>query len=517
MTKPRPAAVSPGVFAGIVLALLLALDRDNKRDRVIPVSAVLAVLIWLIAGPVWLIELAELINQLANLQLREAATTLVLVLALTIGLFPWPIVRIWLIPRGRVRAAWLLTRLSLWIWRGDVQGGAVIAAAWALNRRREIDPELVAWIERRRDARVVDATSRWRLGGAGIVATALLAAATGDRARARQLFASVAELSSSTWSGRTIVLANEWLSAEAMERGAWREVEFVTRTSPVDSPTLRLFAAIASRLTGIAPLAGDTVLEWRWLRAPHRRRLWPLVRRALATASKPSNEHRATEPSSPAIHDLPDDPLARALVLHATLLRRPVGELSVEAIERTAKAWDAALADSGVHRHVEARELALAARSTDALARLRETVEQELGMVLASARIPLGSLVGSELLERIVRRMHRELLDALEVSASSLDARVKAKRALPAIDEWQAFLALREQHASAVAIGGLELRRLAFSELHGPVCSLAVWLWNERGERALGNAMFQWLLNEAIIVDDTEAIRLQERNVACGI
>jgi hypothetical protein len=80
-----------------------------------------------------------------------------------------------------------------------------------------------------------------------------------------------------------------------------------------------------------------------------------------------------------------------------------------------------------------------------------------------------------------------------------------------------ARLAARMAVISPWSLGGLPLRRLAFSTVHGPVCGLAVWLWNTRAERAIANAMFGWLLAEAIIVDDAEAIRLQERNVGCGV
>jgi hypothetical protein len=145
-------------------------------------------------------------------------------------------------------------------------------------------------------------------------------------------------------------------------------------------------------------------------------------------------------------------------------------------------------------------------------------VREDLLALVRAAGLELGQLGdSSELLGRAARRLHAEFLDDLEITANALESRVKAKRELPAIDEWQTFLALREQYAAAVAVGGLELRRLAFQDVHGPVCSLAVWLWNDRNERALGNAMFHWLLAEAIVVDDAEAIRLQERNVDCGL
>ncbi|MCA9698674.1 MAG: hypothetical protein KC431_14205, partial [Myxococcales bacterium] len=149
---------------------------------------------------------------------------------------------------------------------------------------------------------------------------------------------------------------------------------------------------------------------------------------------------------------------------------------------------------------------------------LRDQVRDDLLALVRAAGLELHQLADdSELLGRAARELHSQLLDGLETATSALEARVSARRELPAIDEWHSFLAIREQYAEAAALGGADLRRLAFQEVHGPLCSLAVWLWNERSERAVGNAMFQWLLAEAVIVDDAEAIRLQERNVKCGV
>ena len=41
-------------------------------------------------------------------------------------------------------------------------------------------------------------------------------------------------------------------------------------------------------------------------------------------------------------------------------------------------------------------------------------------------------------------------------------------------------------------------------------------MWEIRGETAIANAMFRWLLHEAMIAGDEESIALQRKNVACG-
>ena len=74
-----------------------------------------------------------------------------------------------------------------------------------------------------------------------------------------------------------------------------------------------------------------------------------------------------------------------------------------------------------------------------------------------------------------------------------------------------------ERYEHAARRGGPEVRRLLWSRLHGDVCGYAVWLWNQRKERPLGNAIFRYLLREATELGDAERRALQEKNVACGV
>ena len=516
--------MNPAIFAGVLVALLASSTRGKQPSRApFSTGSVVAVLIWSILGPAFLFEVGTVIESLIRGEYRTALIALGFAVATAIVLFPWPIARTFLIPRGRVKASWAITRLSFWVWSGDVRGGALIAASWAAirhaQRGHELDPTLVAWIERRRDAKPLSSGARWQLGGAGIVASGLLAEARGDRASARRLLGSALELAAPTRPKSAVTLAAEWLCAEAMERGAWREVEFLARTAPVRTRRLRLFGSIAARLTGIAPLPGDLRLRWQWLIAPNRRVTIELIRRALATpataSERASDERRRAEPPT-----LPDaEPLESALLLHSFMLACDPGLLDRDDLARLGVAWDRALEDPQLERRLLERGLALGTHERECSpSQLAELVRDDLLALVRAAGLELGSLSeSSELLAKAARRLHAELLDDIEITANALEARVKAKRELPAIDEWQTFLALREQYAAAVAVGGLELRRLAFQEVHGPVCALAVWLWNERSERALGNAMFHWLLAEAVVVDDAEAVRLQERNVDCGV
>lgn len=511
--------MNPAVFAGI-LALLFAGRSRQRTTAPVTSGALMSVVVWIFVAPLWLRELLILWRSLGEQAWGEAGIAAVMVMLTTPVLFPWLVARTLLIPSGRVRLAYFACRVSFWHWRGDVRGGAVIAGCLALLRRAGArDAELAAWLERRRDAASPPQNPlRWKSGGAAIVATGLLAAARGQRGQARRLLASASELVIESSPRRAITIANEWLCAEAIERGDWRQVEFVARTSPVDSRMLALLATLGARMSGIAPLPNDLVLRLRWLAAPRRRATWPLVATALAeppTLRRRARTHTPLLVPTPAVRG----PLVDALALHAALLRRAPEQLGAEQLVQVGEAWDDALARDVLEVHLRERALVLAAKSERALQSLVADVERDFTELIRRAKLSAAKLERKDegLLARVVRRLHRELLDELEVAVHAFEGRIDARRELPAMDEWQSFLALREQHAELVALGGPELRRLAFSQLHGPVCSLAVWLWNERSERALGNAMFQWLLNEAIIVDDAEAVRLQEKNVACGI
>ncbi|NVB40468.1 hypothetical protein G6O69_21690 [Pseudenhygromyxa sp. WMMC2535] len=519
------------VFIASLLVLLLAQASSASRGKSaggssagVSAGAVIALAVWLSLGPLFLAELSATYRALARGQWREAVEALPVLALCALTLFPWPITRLVLIPMGWPRLAWALTRLSFWIWRGDVRNGAAVAAAWAAARKPEPSPDLLAWIERRRDALPRPGTVRWRMGGSGIVATGMLAAARNDRVTARRMLLSVDALDDAASPKRALVLTWEWLCAEAVERGAWREVASLAASAPVRSRSTRLLATIADRLLGNAPTPSDAQLYWRWLLAPHRLATHPLLTLALTKPSTTGPSERSAGASQLPDPPLPPqrDSLAFALGLHAFTLGRAPEQLDAAALDRLGAAWDRAFADPALARRLVTRGLALRVQDTGpTLAALRQSVRGDLLALVRRAKLGPGSLDAqgetSELLSQAVRELHAQVLDGLEIAVGALDSRVSSHRELPPIDEWLGFLAIREQYAEAASLGGSSLRRLAFQEVHSPLCDLAVWLWNERSERALGNAIFQWLLTEAIAVDDAEAIRLQERNVGCGL
>jgi hypothetical protein len=141
-------------------------------------------------------------------------------------------------------------------------------------------------------------------------------------------------------------------------------------------------------------------------------------------------------------------------------------------------------------------------------------VEEDLTDLVLARALPLDALGDrGELSARVRRRVRDRLLSEVEITIAATRRRADEKRALPAIDEWREWNALRAQYERGVRLAGEDLRRLAFLRLHDAACALAVWLFNERGEKPIGNAIFRFLLAEAHALGDERAVDLQSRNV----
>jgi hypothetical protein len=132
--------------------------------------------------------------------------------------------------------------------------------------------------------------------------------------------------------------------------------------------------------------------------------------------------------------------------------------------------------------------------------------------------MPLRDLGGhGEIASRVRSRLRDRLLSEVEAAADALRRRVDVKRSLPAPDEWREWCNLCTVYEQNVRSAGEDVRRLAFVKVYPDAVSYAVWLYNERQQRPLGNAIFRWLLAEATALDDTRAVALMTKNVACGV
>jgi hypothetical protein len=425
-------------------------------------------------------------------------------------LMPWTVARRVLIPLGMSRSARFFSSLAGWTWSRDRRGGGLVAGAWAILHQKVPGREDMARLEAARDAAPV-------LSAAQVLATGLLAAARGDLESARALLGSVEELGARTAPTMVHALAREWLVADAAERGQWARVATLAggdsgRAPAARTRATRLLGAVAARFMGRDDAPGTAWLWLLWLLAPCRRHSFALVRRArMAPARKGPTpapvDHRLETTLRP-------DHYADALSAHVYALARDPSRLGADDLERLADAWDRALADPATRHMVMQRAAVLGARSGErVLHDLSETVARDIAGMARAAGVTLTEReFASPTLGQAQSWLHNELLGEIEIAFDALQIRVMDKRTLSSIDEWREWLSLRAVYARAAGLGGLELRRLAFPHVHHTVCKLAVWLWNQRDEHLMANAMFRWLLDEALAVGDAEAIELQSRN-----
>jgi hypothetical protein len=431
------------------------------------------------------------------------------VLAGMVLLAPWAVTRHVLIPLGMPRAACRLAVLAGWTWKRDCQGGGLVAGAWAIARQRTPDRGAMDWLAARRDR-------QQSFQAAHVLATGLLAAARGDLSGARRLLESVGEVGPQRTPRMVHALAREWLVADAAAQGDWPRVVRLGRSARAPTRTTtrstRLLARAGARLAHVSPVPAAWSVWLSWAVAPHRRHTLALARQAVRTTPAPAT--RGATAAQALSTALQPDPCSDALSTHVAVLRGQLGPSPAQALQSLAQAWDRALIDPETLRAIRQRAIALGARGGEAaLAALGDTVARDLADMARAHDLPIATWpCDSHTLREAERLLREQLIGEVELAFDALRDRVAQGRRLPAIDEWREWLSLRGLHARAAGLGGLELRRLTFPHVHAVGCKMAVWLWNERGQHFLANAMFRWLLDEAVAVGDAEAIELQRRN-----
>ena len=390
----------------------------------------------------------------------------------------------------------------------DPPAYALCAAAWASTTGTAI-----AWVEARREA-------RRPLGDGEIAATALLVAARGDAEAARELLRSLAMIVEDHPAVRE--LAGEWLACDAAERGAWAElVGDAVRLRWPATPLTYLLEGIAARNAEAPGAPGALELWARWALAPRRRVTRALVIAALAPLPSPRNAAGLGDAADPGDPAAPGSP-------SATLLPRAVAaQLAFEEqpptaadLASTVRAWDTALADAATRTWLARRALELDAPPgavERALHDVAGAVTDELARRAEAAQLGAPPGVAGPVGIGLTRRLRHGRLDALEAGFSRWSERRNDDQPHPPIDEWREFIALWGAYHAAVTAGGLELRRLAFPHAFSKGSNMAAWLWNKREEYALSHAISRWLLAEALVVGDTEAIELGHRNCALAV
>jgi len=377
-------------------------------------------------------------------------------------------------------------------------GGALFLAAWAHLRRPSETDRL--WLEAKLSA-------AQPLGGAGIAAMGLLALARKDLVQARLWLESLDSVLERAIPPLCAKVAREWRAAEAATRGAWSEVADIAAHRPLSRAT-RLLGAVADRRLG----RGTGYDLWlRWLLAPRRSALRPLVDDALAVPPPPvAAKDDAGPPYRTAAASAPD-PMEVALRLHAELLARP----SAERLAAAVAAWERGLGSNGLYLYLQARLASLKSNASpaDIAATFTAGLTTDLAQLAATSLLPVPEL--GALSQAVRMELRRALLARIESFAAALEARVSAGRIHAAAEEWSAFLALRRAYEQAGALAGREAQRLVYARVHDALCPLAVTLWNQRQEHPLANAMFRWLLAEARATEHANLVPHEEKNARC--
>ena len=413
------------------------------------------------------------------------------------------ILRYVLAPLGWYRAAYWIGHVTS---MEDSDAAGLVAAAWA--HACVPTPHGEAWIAARRD-------KRKPLGDTEVVVTALLAAGRGDAETARQLLRSTLDLVEVHPPVRE--LAGEWLACDAVERGAWAELaaDAAAATWPATSLTYLLEGIAAARI-GAPGAPGPAELRVRWLLAPRR----GATRALLAIAPSPTvpaadaTAAATAEPEPVATRD--HGPLPRAVAAHLQI----AGHVPTRAsFANAVQAWDVALADEETRAWIARRALELEAplgAAERAIKEVARAATDELARVADTAAFGAPASRGA-VGDALARRLRHGRLDAIEAGFTRWVDRRHAGEVRAPIDEWREWVALRIAYDTAVAAGGIDLRRLAFPHAYKTGSSMAAWLWNLRNEYALSHAISTWLLGEAMAVGDTEAIELCTRNARLSV
>lgn len=511
--------MSVGALGIIVWLIYRALVHNRSSGEPGPRSnlgLVVAIVIWVLVGGmmvVWAVQLRA----------GELAALPKLLVGLVV-LMPWPIVRLVLLPLGLLRTAYYMSFLCLLRFQDDRRGGALLVGAWALLRapQRSVaqsEPAL-RFLEKRLHRLK-------KLRGAAVVAMGLGAARRGELDATRALLESAFNLDPAACPQWALELAGEWLTVDAVAQGSWPKVSAQASGGRPRSPLTRFLRACADRFVSTDEptlvLPSNLALTLHWLRAPHRRATWPLLQRARLSRPAPL-------PSpAPALAPRPDEPapeLPAALRELALLLIAPTGTLTQAQLLRVCRCFDAALGSPATLRRLTERALSLGHSGPDAALReLRAQVAAMIGARLREAALPIDQLLAtsptgqrtSDLGAEAAQAVRTQLLEEIEQACDALHDRTTDKRELPVEDEWREWAALRARYQRVCRLGGLTIRRLAWSPLHREACNWAVWLWNDRKHKVLANAVFRFLLSEAEELQDDSRITLARKNVNCGI
>lgn len=502
------------LFAGVVVVLRLLNTAQNRQaNKTTPAAAAVPIsrgssTFWQDSGAAGTIVF-QLIGSGLMLAfigggLEESNGAL-----LTLGLgafyllFPAWIARSVFAPLGFVRLAYFTAWLSRVEWRRDKPGGPALIAAWALAQQDTPWPSTIAWVERRLGA------SKKALQASGVVAFGLLEATKGRLEPAREWLDSVLMFDPRVAPPQVRVVAAEWLSTDAAARGDWKRVKAISENRKwPGSSTLTLLGALAGRMLG-EPMPTNAGLWFWWLLAP--RRLWTLrfVKQATAQTGKSTVAQKALPTPPEAL-----DAVGRATFL--TLALKGHGAPAASSVVEVARAWEAALGTELRSKLFMRATLVGGGEPDAAVEEVRQLVEKELGPLLPGKLSGLPGELPS--LVQSAAQARKDVLTAeLEERMTRMEARKVANKELPQLEEWRELLALRALYKQLCESGVVGDHSLAHSVIRDKLVNFGVWLYNQREEKPVANAIFRMLESEAVALGDSDSEKLNKKNGACDL
>jgi len=460
----------------------------------------LAVLVWLFCG-------AGAMGLPAAI-LSGEPVAIALCTACFVFSFPWLVARKFFAPLGMFRCAYYTANFSRYTWLNDKPGGPALAAALSLVHDDKPSLKGIAWVEKKL------ADTEKALQPSGVAAMALLEAAKGQYDSARALFDSLLQFDKKLLPRAVRKIAAHWLASDAAARGDWEKVLAVAADKSL--PYSRLVALLAScgrRALGRPDAPGNFTLWLAWLWAP--RRVWTFffVRAMSKRQVKPP---RAT--GAPVLAPLPNEAGPVAATLHRHLsLRLRGGKLSANELRQLAQEWEAVLASDRTLLQLADRCAALNGGEVHAtVEKVRDLLETELARLSERA---LGTAGGEApaLLRGGITQRREELYERLERLMDQMERRKQEKRELDTPSEWREVVALRSLYAELVQGVDVPERHTVFTVVSNRLVNFAVWLYNDRAERAVANAIFRFIWTEAVAVGDESSAKLNQKNSECPL
>ena len=399
---------------------------------------------------------------------------------------------------------WLgMPRLAYWAMRccmplhyaGNQHAGAMLYATLSATRMRD---STVAC------ARLDDRFRRKPVNGAlGQTILGHLAAAQGDRVTARCLFESLDARPSRPRQSIVRVTARDWLVMDAARRGDWfAVVHYAQRRG--GTRWSRAVAGMARTFAGLPPLP-----KWQlwllWLVAPRRRRLRPLLERALTAGVRQSESDIAPPPDLPA-----------ALALLAGMVARQSGAVSSSEFVAAVRGVTLRLESAEMKARVEQRLAALdptLSRSADSvLSDFKSDVVELLLPVVAANPELMADDRDQPIIAEVVRRLQGAAFESIEMRAKDLARRAEKKQALDTLSEWRSWAIVCDEANRLLALQPGAQATL-FEMVWRPLVNYAVFQHNNMTRHAFAQDIFRWLCAHAH--GDRAAADLLAKNMAC--